>query len=86
MEKWIQEAIQSNFAAELQSGRLSLKASLIQPDDQYKLRYASLIVKNLNFGKETGFVNAQNIWKLKNDEAAFKAYIVAEIKKALGQA
>ncbi len=85
MEKWIQEAVEANFATELQSGKLALKSLRISPDDKYKLQYASLIVKNIEGGAEKSFVNAEKIWQHKGDEAAFKAYVVDEIKKALAQ-
>ncbi len=85
MEKWIKEAVEANFATELQSGKLAMKSLRISPDDKYKLQYASLIVKNIESGAEKSFVNAEKIWQHKGDEAAFKAYVVDEIKKALAQ-
>ncbi len=85
MEAWIKEAIDSNFATELQSGKLALKSLRISPDDKYKLQYASLILKNIEGGAEKSFVNAEKLWQLKGDEAAFKAYVVDEVKKALAQ-
>ncbi len=85
MEKWIQESINENFADDIKSGKLSLKSQRISPDDKYELKYASLIIKNIKDGKEVNFINAEQIWKLKGEETAFKAYVVAEIKKALAQ-
>lgn len=83
METWARETIETHFARELADGTLRFEtqdadAAAVQ---QYGLTTKSLLLHS--GGEHPHHVNLTRIWELSRDEAAFKDYVEAEIKKIL---
>ena len=85
METWAREAVESAFADALKEGRLLLRASDGDPAtiQKYGLTAKSLVLRKIQDGKETTWQNLSRIWELNGDEAAYKAYIIEQVKQAL---
>lgn len=85
METWAREAVESAFADALKDGRLIMRASDGDPAtiQKYGLTAKSLVVRKIQDGKETSWQNLNRIWELNGDEAAYKAYIIEQVKQAL---
>lgn len=85
METWAREAIETAFADALRDGRLIMRASDGDPAtiQKYGLTVKSLVVRKIQDGKETSWQNLSRIWELNGDEAAYKAYIIEQVKQAL---
>ena len=85
METWAREAVESAFADALKGGRLLLRASDGDPAtiQKYGLTAKSLVLRKIQDGKETTWQNLSRIWELNGDEAAYKAYIIEQVKQAL---
>lgn len=83
MEGWIKEALDGSFADALKDGRLVFRSI---PADAATVRHygmttKSLIVSSRKQGKEADWKNLERIWDLNGDEAAFKEYVVQEVRK-----
>lgn len=85
METWAREAVEAEFADDMKSGRLMLRTSDGDPTTlrKYGLTTKSLVLRNVQEGKETSWRSLDRIWELNGDEAAYKAYIIEQIKQAL---
>ena len=85
METWAREAVESEFADALKEGRLIMRALDGDPAtiQKYGLTAKSLVVRKIQDGKETSWQNLNRIWELNGDEAAYKAYIIEQVKQAL---
>ena len=85
METWAREAVETEFAEEIKSGRLTLRTQDGDPATlrRYGLTAKSLVLRNVTDGKETSWQNLDRIWELNGDEAAYKAYIIEKVKQAL---
>ena len=85
METWAREAVESEFADALKEGRLVMRALDGDPAtiQKYGLTAKSLVVRKIQDGKETSWQNLTRIWELNGDEAAYKAYIIEQVKQAL---
>lgn len=85
MEAWAKDAIEGNFAEALKDGKLVFRS--IPADEEAVKRYAmttkSLIIREWSQGKERDWLNLERIWDLSGDEAAFKDYVVQEVRKKL---
>lgn len=83
METWAREAIETRFARELADGtlRFETQAADAAAVQQYGLTTKSLMLHR--GGEHPQHVNLSRIWELSGDEAAFKDYVEAEIKKIL---
>lgn len=85
MEAWTKEAIEGNFAEALKEGKLVFRS--IPADEEAARKYGmttkSLIVREWDGGKESGWQNLDRIWDLSGDEAGFKEYVVQEVRKQL---
>lgn len=87
MEEWTKEAIQQNFQTELNNGSLIFQSI---PADQssvakYALTSKSLIIKEIQKGKETTWSNLEKIWDLNDDGQAFKTYVTQTVKSTLNK-
>ena len=85
METWAREAVETSFADALRDGRLIMRASDGDPAtiQKYGLTAKSLVIRKIQDGKETSWQNLNRIWELNGDEAAYKAYIIEQVKQAL---
>ena len=85
METWAREAVESEFADALKEGRLIMRASDGDPAaiQRYGLTAKSLVIRKMQDGKEVSWQNLNRIWELNGDEAAYKAYIIEQVKQAL---
>lgn len=85
METWAREVIQERFARELADGTLRFET---QEADAAAVQQYGLTTKSLMLhcgGEHPRYVNLSRIWELSRDEAAFKDYVEAEIKKILAE-
>ncbi len=80
MEQWIIEATTSNFAEQIESGALLVQS--VKPTEEQVAEY-QLTTKTLIARKGDTWSNLDQIWTLKDDEAAFKAYIVTQTQELL---
>ena len=85
METWAREAVESAFADALKDGRLIMRAQDGDPAtiQKYGLTAKSLVIRKIQDGKEVSCQNLNRIWELNGDEAAYKAYIIEQVKQAL---
>lgn len=81
--------IKSNFKTELGNGLLEWKAVNIDAQENkhfikdYNLYTRSVVVVNINGGKQTHWKNLERIWQLVNKEENFKQYIKEEVEASL---
>ena len=85
METWAREAVEAACADALKEGRLIMRALDGDPAtiQKYGLTAKSLVIRKIQDGKETSWKNLNRIWELNGDEAAYKAYIIEQVKQAL---
>ena len=85
MEGWIKEALEGNFADALKSGSLVFRSIPADAETvrHYGMTTKSLIVSGRKQGKEAEWKNLERIWDLNGDEAAFKEYVVQEVRKQM---
>ncbi len=83
MEGWVKEALEGSFADALKDGRLVFRSIPADAETvrHYGMTTKSLIVSNRKQGKEADWKNLERIWDLNGDEAAFKEYVVQEVRK-----
>ena len=89
-EAYSNEVINNVFAKELSSGQL--KWQIVNVDEpvnkhfvnDYELFSKSIVVVNLQDGKEVEWKNLDQIWKLVSNKETFTNYIKQEIKAYLG--
>jgi hypothetical protein len=85
------EAIHSNFAAELARGVLQWRAVNVQlPENRhfvqdYQLFTRSLVLVEFKDGRETGHKVLEKTWELVGDKTAFADYVVREVNAFLGK-
>ncbi len=80
MEQWITEAITSNFAEQLASGELQVQS--VKPTGEQVQKY-QLTTKTLIANQGDKWSNLDQIWTHKDDEAAFKAYVISKTQQLL---
>jgi len=84
-EAYTQEAIQSGFANELQSGRLELKViNRDAPENQhfiqdFQLVANSVIIEDTQNNRQIRWKNLDKIWDFVRDEQTFVKYVQNEI-------
>ena len=85
METWAREAVEAEFADDIKNGRLALRTQEGDPATlrKYGLTAKSLVLRNVANGKESSWRNLDRIWELNGDEAAYKAYIIENVRQAL---
>ena len=90
IESLSHDVVASDFMAQLKTGDLEWHAvNLDLPENthfirDYQLVARSLVLVKYENGKQTGYKNLQEIWRLVNDEKAFRKYIKGELQAALG--
>ena len=86
IERLTREAVNEQFAAELNSGVIRWQmVNYEEPAnehfiDDYKLYTKQVILSAVKGGKEVKWKNLDEVWDLKRDEMRFKLYIAEEIK------
>jgi len=86
MEKYSQEAVETNFKDEIASGKLEFKVVNVEDKgnehftDDYQLYTKSLILSSLRDGKEVKSKNLTKIWEYARDKQKFMIYVTEEIK------
>jgi hypothetical protein len=89
MEALANEALQSGFADELKSGRLEWRVvNLDEPGNElfvqdYQLETRSLVLADIQDGKQTRWKNLKRIWDLVRDDQAFVRYVQDEARAYL---
>jgi hypothetical protein len=90
IERLTRESVTKNFAAELASGRLVLQTiNLDGPGNEhfvqdYQLISKTVIVSDRAKGQEVKWENLQEVWSKQKDEQEFEAYLVAAVRRHLG--
>jgi hypothetical protein len=85
IEELTSVAVESNFAGAIKDGRLELKIINVEdPENRhfikdYQLYTKSVIVAELEDGKQVRWKNLDKVWKLLRDEAAFIRYVSGEV-------
>lgn len=87
MEEWTKEATQQNFQTELNNGSLIFQSIPADQDSvvKYALTSKSLLIKEIQKGKEITWSNLEKIWDLNDDEQAFKTYVTQAVKSTLNK-
>ncbi len=91
MEKYTKEAIEGSFSDQLNSGALVFKA--VNTDekenehfiDEYQLYTKTLIISQIENGKEACYKNLSKIWEYARDKEMFFEYVIGEINDYLGE-
>lgn len=84
IERYARESIEAGFTAQLKSGQLEFKSINVElPDNShyvkdYKLYTRSVIISDVEGGKEKRWKNLQKVWELLRDETKFKEYVRTE--------
>lgn len=86
IEAYSQEAIQTGFAEDLKSGKMEWHVINIDesPNEHYEKDYQlytkSLILSQIENGKETTWKNLEKVWELLGDKDAFIKYVQDEVR------
>ncbi|MDF1525272.1 MAG: nitrophenyl compound nitroreductase subunit ArsF family protein [bacterium] len=89
LEASINEAIKNHFPEELEAGRLVFSVLDLdgegsgQYEKKYNFFYNTVIVVDIENGKETRFKNLEEVWSLVEDKEAAVEYIRSEIAEYL---
>lgn len=92
MEKYVREAIETNFKDALQSGKLEFKAVNVEERSNehfakdYQLFTKSLILSFVKDGKEVKSKNLDKIWEYAHNKEKFIDYVADELGKFLKDA
>ncbi|HQP10916.1 MAG TPA: nitrophenyl compound nitroreductase subunit ArsF family protein [Candidatus Omnitrophota bacterium] len=87
MEKYSQEAIESNFKDALTLGGLEFKAVNVEERgnehfvNDYQLYTKALVLSMVKDGKEVGSKNLDKIWEFARNKQKFMDYVTGEIKE-----
>ncbi len=89
IEQLTSEAVTEAFVNEIKTGFVEMK--VINVDEKgnshfskdYQLFTQSVVVSDIEKGKEKQWKNLQKVWELVRDEKAFKEYIKKEIEEYL---
>ncbi len=90
IEGTTRKALDEYFANELKSGRIVFKMLNIEEPqnkhfiDEYGLFTKSVVLSDLNSGKQTKWKYLDQVWNMIGQEEEFKAYIAKEVKAFLG--
>jgi thiol-disulfide isomerase/thioredoxin len=91
IEKTTESVVNSVFSNYVKNGRMVFKTiNTDEPgnrhyDTDYKLYAQSVILSDIQNGKEVRWTNLDKVWKLLNNDKEFEAYITREIKTYLGE-
>jgi len=90
IEAFAREALESGLGALLGSGKLEWRVvNVDKPENthyaqDYALVSKSLVVAEVEYGRQKRWKNLQRIWELVGDKEAFLQYVQKEVKKYLG--
>jgi len=85
IEAYSKEAIESGFADQLENGTLTFQSVNIDEDENkhfikdYQLYTKSLVICNMDDGKQVEWKNLAKVWELIRDKDAFIKYVQDEI-------
>lgn len=89
IEAYSREAIETGFAEELKNGKLKFESINIQEDENehfikdYQLYTKSLVICNMENGKQVEWKNLAKVWQLLRNKDAFVKYVQDEISAYL---
>lgn len=89
IEQYAKEAIETNFKAELASGKMVFKAINVEEKgkehfiDDYQLYTKSLIISLVKDGKETKYKNLTKVWEYIRNKQMFFDYVKNEVTSYL---
>jgi len=89
IENWTHEAIDASFPVALKDGKLEWK--VINTDEpanehfikDFKLTNKSVVLVNLDNGKQTNWKNLTGVWSYLNNQDEFASYIRTEVRAFL---
>jgi hypothetical protein len=85
LEETINETLQTHFQEELKTGKLVFRVhdldeeGMIQYEKKYEFFYNTVIVVDMDEGKETRFKNLEEVWSLVDDKDTAIEFIRSEI-------
>ncbi len=89
LELMASSVVHDTFASEVDDGTVEWKTADFQDREELAKRYGvsgpSVVVVTHAEGKETSHRRLDELWQLRTDPVAFRAALVAAVKKALGQ-
>ena len=91
IESLSHEVVASNFAEQLKNRKLEWQVVNAElPENRhfisdYQLISSSVVLVKYENGKQTGYKNLRDVWKLVNSEPAFRNYVKGEVQAALGR-
>ena len=91
LEAYAREALEAGFPQALADGRLEwLPINIDKPENRhfisdYQLRFRSLVLADMQNGRQNRWKNLQNIWKLANNKDAYIVYVQDEMREYLGE-
>ncbi|MBA4313175.1 MAG: hypothetical protein C0417_11160 [Chlorobiaceae bacterium] len=89
LEEYSDEAIKSGFASQLKNGKLEWKIINIEDagnehfENDYKLYSQSLVLIELQNGKQKRWKNLEKIWELVGTKEVYLRYVQEEVKSYL---
>ena len=89
IEAFSQEAVQSGFSQALKDGRLEWRViNVEEPGNEhfvqdYQLYTKSLVVVDMQDGRQTTWKNLERVWELLGDKGAFMKYVEEEVRAYL---
>lgn len=89
IEKYTTETINSKFANELKDGKLSMQVINVEEGmnnhfvKKYSLNTKSVVLSEVNEGKEVKWKNLDKVWELLGDQPQFTTYIESELRAFL---
>lgn len=89
MEAYAKEAIEKNFAKELEDGRLVFKTVNVEEKenehfvDDYQLYTKALVISQIKDEKENQHKNLTKIWEYVRNKDRFVEYVTSEIRDYL---
>jgi hypothetical protein len=89
IEAWTANVVQTDFAEDLRGGQLAwVPVNVEQPGNQhfirdYQLYTRSVVLVELENGRQTRYKNLQRVWQLLGSSEAFGAYIRQEVSAYL---
>ena len=90
IESLSHDVVASDFKAQLKTGDLEWQAVDVDlPENEHfikdcQLMASSLVLVKYENGKQAGYKNLQEVWKLVNNERGFRDYVKGELQAALG--
>jgi hypothetical protein len=87
IEKMTRQVLDEQFAGEMASGRLEFRTADFWVDEQLARKYdvsnVSVVVVNMNGGKEASHQKLDRVWDLHANPDEFKAYVGGAVQSAL---